>query len=513
MKPLLMHPDRDFEIPQDGDRPGDDALVRDLDLEALFGAMAQGDEVLAEIARVALQSGESDPAVIRYRQDVLADCLRHPDVIRELHGLAAAAIGGWERNHLFFLGYSATSVLSTSVRALKLYLPILRRLRHIAGHAEGEFRSTGLRRFLRTLTEALPEDYLHTLQDHAGRLRFADGMLLSARLGSGNVGTGYTLRRSRRRGWWSRSASRIRWVRARTSFTVPLRDDGARRGLARIRGRGVERAAYAVAGANDTIIGLFRGMRAELGFYVGCLNLHDRLSAAGLPTCIPEPVARSGCELSAGGIYDLCLALRLGKRLVGNDVDADGTRLVMITGANSGGKSTFLRSIGLAQLMMRCGMFVAADSFRASVATGVFTHFTREEDPDTAHGKLDEELRRMRAITDRIHPGGVLLCNESFSSTNEREGSEIAHGLVRAVTESGVQVFYVTHLYELAQRWHDERRGDTLFLRAERRADGTRTYRMLAAEPLPTSFGRDLYLEVFGGDGGPSAAPDPDAPA
>ncbi len=53
--------------------------------------------------------------------------------------------------------------------------------------------------------------------------------------------------------------------------------------------------------------------------------------------------------------------LRTDHRIVGNDLDGDKKDLVVITGANQGGKSTFLRSIGLAQLMMQCGMFVPAN--------------------------------------------------------------------------------------------------------------------------------------------------------
>ena len=62
-------------------------------------------------------------------------------------------------------------------------------------------------------------------------------------------------------------------------------------------------------------------------------------------------------------------------------MDADGKSLVIITGANSGGKSTFLRSAGLAQLMMQCGMFVAAGSFRASVCKRVFTTSSAKKTP------------------------------------------------------------------------------------------------------------------------------------
>ena len=170
----------------------------------------------------------------------------------------------------------------------------------------------------------------------------------------------------------------------------------------------------------------------------------------------------------------------------------------MITGANEGGKSTFLRSVGLAQLMMQAGMFVAAESFTASVSTGIFTHFKREEDATMEKGKLDEELDRMSTITGQITAGCLLLCNESFASTNEREGSEIARQVIRALTEAGIRIIFVTHLYDLAERLYAGHDPAMLFLRAERRPDGQRTFRLPPGEPLPTSYGQDLYQSVFG---------------
>ncbi len=107
-----------------------------------------------------------------------------------------------------------------------------------------------------------------------------------------------------------------------------------------------------------------------------------------------------------------------GEPVVGNDIDADGAALVVITGANQGGKSTLLRSVGLAQLMIQAGMFVAARSVHADVRGVVFSHFKREEDAGMRASKLDEELNRMNDIADEVNPGDLVLSNESFASTN-----------------------------------------------------------------------------------------------
>jgi DNA mismatch repair ATPase MutS len=202
--------------------------------------------------------------------------------------------------------------------------------------------------------------------------------------------------------------------------------------------------------------------------------------------------------LAAQGLYDPSLSLRTADRVVSNDVQATDKTLMIVTGANRGGKSTLLRSVGVAQLMMQAGMYVPADSFRADIRVNVFTHFKREEDASMKSGKLDEELRRMTSIIDRVPSNSLILFNESFASTNEREGSEIARQIVRGLLESDVKVVYVTHMYDLSHGFYSANLKNALFLRAERLSDGERTYRLSEGEPLPTSHGEDLYRRIFG---------------
>jgi DNA mismatch repair ATPase MutS len=67
------------------------------------------------------------------------------------------------------------------------------------------------------------------------------------------------------------------------------------------------------------------------------------------------------------------------------------------------------------------------------------------------------ELSRISAIIDKITPHSIALFNESFASTNEREGSEIARQIVRALLEAKIKVFYVTHMFDLAQEFTSRR--------------------------------------------------------
>ena len=103
----------------------------------------------------------------------------------------------------------------------------------------------------------------------------------------------------------------------------------------------------------------------------------------------------------------------------------------------------------------------------------------------------------MSEITDRLTPDSLLLFNESFAATNEREGSEISSQIVSALLEGKNKVFFVTHLYSFARRFHETGKQSALFLRAERRDDGMRTFKLMPGEPLDTSYGEDLYDRIF----------------
>jgi hypothetical protein len=492
MKAFLMHAESDFDLV--AALPAQEpALTQDLELETLLRAMAAGDELILDVANRALMLSLRDPEAIVYRQQVLAECLEHPVLVRALYDLAGEALQAAKSIWGSLLRDSPRTLLGTSVQKMELFLERLRKLRLMADQHAGEFGSPGFTRFFAMLREELDEPYLGLIEDHLKALKFKGGMLMSAGLAAGNKGTGYTLREPREQSLLGRMFDRSGY-----SFTIPDRDENGWRALSALEERGVNLVANALAQAVDHVHGFFTMLRVEIGFYVGCLNLADRLAALGTSTTFPEAAVAGEKALSGHGLYDVCLGLTTTDPVVGNDVEADHKSLVLITGANQGGKSTFLRSVGLAQLMTQAGMFVAADSFRTTVCDGVFTHYKREEDETLESGKLDEELARMSEIADQIGPNCLLLCNESFAATNEREGSEIARQVVMALVEAGVRVMFVTHLFDLASSFYREGRDTALFLRAGRGSDGARPFKITEGEPLPTSYGEDSYEKVFG---------------
>lgn len=514
MKVFLLHRERDFDLyqlpdqryrRQEADRNAlllallwnGPSLVQDLELDTLFRAMAGGDEFVWAVAQQAILSGlKNDLDTVLYRQAILGDCLRNPVVVRGLYDLMTAI--GEEVRRQWWSTSSAypSSMLYGSVDLMEMSLKVLRKLRAVAEESAVGFESEGFKSLFAMVKTELSEEYLNQIKSHLQELKFRRGALLSVELGENNEGTHYMLRKARGKepNWLDRLLGK---GPLSYTFRFDPRDEAGGKILSEMRSRGIARAARALAQSADHVLGFFKALRTELAFYVGCLNLSQQLSSIGMPTCLPTPgpTAQRGYQLQ--GLYDVCLALTMNQRVVANSANAAGKHLVIITGANQGGKSTFLRSIGLAQLMMQCGMFVTAESFSAGLTPALLTHYKREENASMKSGKFDEELARMSDIVEHLVRDSLLLFNESFAATNDREGSAIATQIVRALLEKHMKVVYVTHLYEFARGLFEGGDKDALFLRAERKEDATRTFRLIEGEPLETSYGEDLYREVF----------------
>ena len=496
MKAFLMYKDRDFDLNRKLP-PNEWILTQDLELNTLFNTMARDDKFLFDVARHAILSAMSNGVdTILYRQAVLRDCQKNAGLVKSIYALALDAIEKEKKVYYGFFGKYPAAVLSRAIEVLQMFIAALKNLREIAEQHAGEFESEGFGNFFAMLKKELSDEYFEEIQGHLKTLKFRDGVLVSAELGQGNKGTHYVLREPAhdRRCWLRRLLPRRK---SPFAFTIAERDENGARALAELKDRGINMVANALAQSTDHILSFFTLLQTELAFYIACLNLHETLSRKQEPLCVPVPVGSQRHVHAFQGLYDVCLALHMPQRVVGNDFQADPEHLVIVTGANQGGKSTFLRSIGLSQLMMQCGMHVPAESYTANVCDGLFTHYKREEDTTMKSGKLDEELSRMNDIVDQITPQAMVLFNESFAATNEREGSEISRQITEALLEQGIKIVFVTHMYEYAHDFYERRAVGWWFLRAQRESGGARTFKLESGEPLKTGYGEDLYSQIF----------------
>lgn len=495
MKVFLLFRNRDFDPDQALPSFTDD-LISDLGLNVVFNTMSNGDEFIFNISKRVFLSSLNYTDTILYRQDVLKDCLKNQSTVRELYSIAIEGVEQEKKTYFGFFSKYPDAILHSSIDLLHLFIGTLKKLRKIVDDESSKFESDGFKRFFKMIQTELTDEYFNIIEEHLKALEFKNGMLIGASLGSGNKGKDYLILKPNesKEGFLDRIFSKKEEA---YTFVINDRDERGAEALGQIKDKAMNSVANALAQSADHILSFFKMMRIEFAFYVGALNLYDQIVKIGEPICFPKVRASNERVHNFEDLYDISLALTKGEKVVGNEINADRKNLIIITGANQGGKSTFLRSMGIAQLMMQAGLFVPAQKFTANISNGIFTHFKREEDKKMDSGKFDEELKRMDAIVNQLKPNSMVLFNESFAATNEREGSEIARQIVSALIEKSIKVLFVTHMYELAHGFYKNKLDTFLFLRAERNPDGSRPFKLIEGEPLQTSFGEDLYKKIF----------------
>ncbi len=273
MKAHLLFRDRDFD--PESPRPANEAdLTADLALDPMLGAMAAGDRFLLATARRIILAPLEDPADIRYRQAVMADVIANPGPVRQIYGIAVEAIEREKHEWGFGLEARPDALLSRSVRVLEIFVELLRRLRATCDSAGEEYESVGFRTLFASLAAEVGDEYLDEVEGHLRRLDRSAGVLMSARLGEGNVGTGYVLRRPHR----PSLRERILGDRSGFAFSVDARDEGGTQALGELRSRGVALAAISLSRSADHILSFF----AMLRFRAGLLpRLSEPLRSAG----------------------------------------------------------------------------------------------------------------------------------------------------------------------------------------------------------------------------------------
>jgi len=190
----------------------------------------------------------------------------------------------------------------------------------------------------------------------------------------------------------------------------------------------------------------------EVQFYVGYLDFIAPMKAAGLDFCYPR-VSAEEKETDVAGAFDLALAARLAPRsgeVVVNDFRLSGQeRIIVVTGPNHGGKTTFARMTGQLHYLASLGYPVPASSARLSLPDQIFTHFEREEDLATLRGKLADELARLRDALGAATGRSLFVMNESFASTTLRDATFIGTRVLETMTGLGLLGVYVTFIDEL----------------------------------------------------------------
>lgn len=204
--------------------------------------------------------------------------------------------------------------------------------------------------------------------------------------------------------------------------------------------------------AKDFITTALLQFERETQFYLSWIEFTGRFSASLLLFSIPTLV--DDHNINADSAFDLALADKLcanGQVIVTNNFYLrNQERIFVVTGPNQGGKTTFARTFGQMHYFGNLGLTVPGENVRLQFFDRIFTHFEREEALTALHGKLYDDLLRIRSILDAATPNSLIILNEIFNSTSLQDAQFLADKVLRQIIEIGALGVCVTFMDELA---------------------------------------------------------------
>lgn len=477
------------------------------------------EETMKKVMLVPLETEEE----IRYRQLILRDSLENPEFIIRLYDISCEVLKKWDdqgRKAKEKVGNrDPFSALVTDIHVLEIFLDGLTKIKALFQEYEGKLMSRGYKELKTRLEELFPDNMQESLEQllkdvsfygermtvdevTGSKLLMRPKMVMECSLGEGFKLEGFRLESltsemKKYRDPKSTLSKVQGFIQSKTPDSIQITEDTILKENTDRLDFGIVRHVIDYLGQfMFRFQGFFDHLHFQTAFYRGALNLAEHMKRFDLEYCYPKVSDKGTLRFQELKEVVMCMEQRIVP--VGNTCDMENMMLLIVTGANQGGKSTFLRSVGIAQVLMQCGLMVTAQSFESGIFPSLFTHFTRREDSAMNSGRLDEELGRMNQIVEHLGERSLVLLNESFATTTEKEGSVIAYDIIKALNEAGVKVLTVTHLLSFAQKVYDETSAGqgVEFFSAQRLPDGSRTFKMIQHEPELTSFGLDLYERI-----------------
>jgi hypothetical protein len=512
--------------------------AEDLALEPLVQALSLHPRY-ASFARGVLAALSADPETIRYRQGVLDDLLSLPELAARLEAalpsLSAAAVAGSQR----WAGESGIFQIASRLSDLEASVAAVRALLDALDPSQAELRAEGWLALQAHMLGVAASDEFRALEAELPGLRAQIDEARSVTLGINldpqlRPASATLLRVSTERFSGPRSllGRLLGAEREAQHGQTPLRQADERQAFGPDRqlfldlSQLLEEVVAPVGAALGRYVrtqgGWIGELEHEIAFMLGAARLVRQLRSEGYMLVAPEIAPPEQRTFVARDLYNLEFALRLraetargraGGEALSRDapVPADAAfdeqgRIFVLTGPNRGGKTTFTRAVGLAQVLAQAGLPVPAAEATVSPVDQIFTLFPAAETTRTGMGRLDQEAAHLAQLFREATAQSLVLLNEPFGSTSPHEAIGIARDVLGGLRMLGVRAILVTHLHELAleaEALNGAVPGASavatliaeIVAAAAGQDDGTvRTFRIIRGLPEPRSHAADIAL-------------------
>ncbi len=191
------------------------------------------------------------------------------------------------------------------------------------------------------------------------------------------------------------------------------------------------------------------GIYDDLRFISMCMYYILSMQGAGMSLCIPKISENHKIV----GLYNPNLVGDIESvKIIKNDASFDEQgKIFILTGANSGGKSVYLRSVGIAQVLFQLGLPVPAKEAEMQICHEIFSHFSAKAG-DRSGGRFENECKRVLRFYKEVTENSLVLLDEMFSTTGAYEGTIIAARILKQFAKVGCKCVYTTHMHELTSK-------------------------------------------------------------
>ncbi len=420
----------------------------------------------------------TDEAVVRWRQDILEDFINVPQLEHKL------------RRSIKTISDSACSVFARcgatqslyevreNIEAIEAFADCMTECHEFVLKYGGRLRSEGIKRMLAEIEERFTSESYRELLKETAELKksLADGirsvtfainfdevmrpteiMLLSA-------DREQVRRRSRFERLLSRAdtAEPISKIYSRKAKEGQISEiDGALFAeLDALCGGYMKRVNAAIRRCYEESTDMLVKLSRQIDFFIGAKELTERARQLGLPFCRPEIVPKEQRKFVLKAMHDPVLTNRfLTERARENNAVTvctndctmdDSARILLLSGTNNGGKTTYLRAAGINQILAQAGLFVYAQSAEISLCDNIFFLSPKEEKAGVNTSRFTEECREIRRTTECATEYSLVLMNESLSSTNPHDSGLLGEEVLRIFADIGCRSVFTTHIPELA---------------------------------------------------------------
>ena len=184
-------------------------------------------------------------------------------------------------------------------------------------------------------------------------------------------------------------------------------------------------------------------------------------------------------------------------KIVTNDIvfEKSGIYVHILTGANSGGKSVYIQTIGIVQVLFQLGLCVPASSACLCPLECIYTHFSTDCNTDILSGdsRFVAECKQMKNVIEKLSENSLLLMDESFSGTSSAEGAAVAAQVLKHICHKRCFCVYSTHIHEIVMFMEDlNRKKQIVAPMCVGMDNGNRTYKILFGKTDELSHAYDI---------------------